>query len=134
MIKISQNKYEIPDNYRRKILSGYFSIVLIILGTILIPRFYLHMNLNLQTIFTLITLIPGAILWIYFFHGFFRSLVESIKNSDSIKNKIPLRTHYFLIWLLNIIWIALAHYIYNTDLSGIFIPIIFIILLIKFIK
>ncbi|ADZ09633.1 hypothetical protein Metbo_1393 [Methanobacterium lacus] len=134
MIKISQNKYKIPDEYRRKILSGYFSIALIILGTILIPRFYVFMNLNFQIILTLITLIPGAILWIYFFNGFIRNLVDLIKSSGSMKNETTLKTHYFLIWIINIIWIVLAHFIYNISLSGILIPIISIILLIKFMR
>jgi hypothetical protein len=134
MIKIRQNKYKIPDEFRRNILSGYFSIVLIILGTILIPRFYIYLNLNFQLILTLITLIPGVILWIYFFNRFIRNLIDLIKSSDSINNKTTLKTHYFLIWLVNIIWIVLAHFIYNTSLSGILIPIIFIILLIKFMR
>jgi hypothetical protein len=132
MIKISQNKYKIPDEYRINILSGYFSIALIILGTILIPRFYVYTNLNIQIMLTLFTLIPGAILWIYFFHRFIRNLVDLIKSSGSKKNETTLKTHYFLIWLVNIIWIVLAHFIYNINLFGILIPIIFIILLIKF--
>lgn len=134
MVKISQNNYNIPDEYRRNILSGYFSIALIILGTILIPRFYVYLNLNFQIILTLITLIPGGILWIYFFHGFIRNLIDLIKSSDSITNKTALRSQYILIWLVNIIWIALAHFIYNINLFGLLIPIIFIILLIKFMR
>lgn len=131
MIKISQNNYKIPDEYRRNILSGYFSIALIILATILIPRFYVYMNLNFQIILTLITSIPGAILWIYFFQGFTRNLINSMKSSDSDTNKTTLKTHYYLIWLVNFVWIVLAHFIYNINLFGILIPIIFIILLIK---
>ena len=39
MIKIIPDKYKIPDNYRRKVLLGYFSIILLFL--------YLFMDLYL---------------------------------------------------------------------------------------
>ncbi len=134
MIKILPDKYKIPDIQRRNVLSGYFSIILILIGIILIPIFKGYLNLNGQILLAVIALIPGFILFIYFFIGFIRIMIDLIKNPDSIKNKSTLRTHYLLIWILNIIWILFGHFFYKLDLSGLVAPIIFILLLIKFMK
>ena len=134
MIKIIPDKYKIPDNYRRKILAGYFSIILFLIGLNLIPIFNGYLNLNLQIILSVITLIPGFILWVYFFKGFIRILIDLNKNPNLIQNNPTLRTHYLLIWILNIIWIVLSHFTYNINLSSLLAPIIFILLIIKFMK
>lgn len=42
MFKIVPDKYKIPDNYRRKVLSGYFSIILFLIGLNLIPTFNVY--------------------------------------------------------------------------------------------
>lgn len=134
MTNLRQNKYKIPDENRRNILSGYFSIILILIGTIFIPLFYRYLNLNWQIILTFIILIPGAILGVYFLIGFIRTIINPLIKTGSRKNKENLTIHYILIWCISIIWIVLAYFIYNTDLFGIFIPLIFIILLIKSMK
>jgi hypothetical protein len=134
MIKIVPDKFKIPDIQRRNILSGYFSIILILIGIILLPIFNGYLNLSGQILLAVIALIPGFILFIYFFIGFIRIMIDLIKNPNSIKNKSTLRTHYLLIWILNIIWILFGHFFYKLDLSGLVAPIIFILLLIKFMK
>ena len=73
MIKILPDKYKIPEDYRRKVLSGYFSIILILILTNLIPIFYGYLNLNWQIILTIIILIPGVVLWCYFFYGIYQN-------------------------------------------------------------
>jgi len=134
MIKIIPDNYKIPDNYRRKVLAGYFSIILIFISLDLIPTLYGTLNSNWVNTLTIITLISGVILWVYFFTGFIRIIIDLNKNPNSIKNKSTLRTHYVLIWILNIIWIVLNYFIYNSNLSSLLAPIIIILLIIKFMK
>jgi hypothetical protein len=131
---IIPDKYKIPDNYRRKVLSGYFSIILIFISLDLIPTLYGTLNSNWVNTLTIITLIPGVILGVYFFIGFIRMLIDINKNPNSIKNKSTLRTHYLLIWILIFIWLVLNHFIYKSNLSSLLAPIIIILLIVKFMK
>lgn len=129
-IKSSDN-YSVTYSYRRNIFAGYISILLILIGSNLMHVFYVYLNLNWQIILSIITLIPGFILWVYFFVGFIKIMIDLRKNPQLIKNKSKLRIHYLLIWSLNIIWILIGHFIYNLNLTGLLIPTISILLLFK---
>ena len=100
----------------------------------MIPIFNVYLNLNWQIVLSVIALIPGFILFVYFFIGFIRILININKNPNSIKNKSTIRIHYISIWSLNIIWILFGHFFYKLNLTGLVAPIIFILLLIKFMK
>jgi hypothetical protein len=116
IIKVLPDKYKIPDSHRRKVLSGYFSIILFFLGLDLIPLFNVYLNVNWEVILAIFTLIPGGILGVYFLRGFFKTLSDLSKNPYLTGNKSTLRTLYLLIWGLSLIWIFLNQFIYNLNL------------------
>jgi dolichol kinase len=104
MIMIIPDKYKIPDNYRRKVLLGYFSIILLFLYLFLDLIFislYRTINENGVSNFINFTPIIGCVGIIIIMPVFFDSKVLSKKNKSTLK------THYLLICLLLTIWIFL---------------------------
>ncbi len=82
MIKTIEDRYKISDIYRRKIFSGYFSIILIFISLDLIPMLYGILNSNWVNTLTIITLIPAVLLAFYFFIGLLIMMPKNNKESQ----------------------------------------------------
>jgi hypothetical protein len=111
MNKIIPRKYRIPDNYKKLVSIGYFSIILIYLSFILniiLSSSYGTSNGNYEGLLIKLLQILGAVIFVYTI----LMIGSKLKNIKSKKS--ALRTHYNILFgffvLFLILSIVLRHY------------------------
>ena len=105
-------KYKIPDKYKNIIYTGYFSIIMLFLSFFFDLSFnliYGTLNGNLGAPLTSITLIIGAVLFIY-------SILRLALIIRNMKNKSQLNIHYNLLFGAFIVYIVLSILLTNLKI------------------